>query len=778
MLNNMKLGPKLGLGFGLVLIFTVAVAFAGMKGMLAVKDTVELADDVNFLVIWILEARQHEKNFIIRGEASYIATVQEKINNIYEQIRKIKERFGQTVADAQTDRLSEEVKNYENAFNEYVRLEKEKNEAEEHILSKSKEVSEKAEALIAGQKLQLDTVRSRYIESLKNRNGKAEASDAIVRHVSDMESELSEYLSMSEAANRMIRLFFSSAKNQDHFLISKDMSYRDAAKEDASRVIQLAKEITAKFQSDPNIRQGREWIIAIEAYQEAFDKFVSLTIRQSETDKKMIVHAREVQKICNEIREYRHNEMHKEIASSRWILLIGTVLGLVFSTLSAVFITRNIAGPIREVTKFAEKLNSGELSGRLPMGREINCSEILDCGMRECVCFGREAYCWVEAGSFSNYPTCLRVVEGQDCHSCEAYKKAAPNEIQKMVLALNAMAETLNTKAAIAIAIAGGDLNQHIPVTSSKDMLGTALRDMLEGLNTLIRQVQGAAVQVASASGQISDSSQSLSQCTSQQAASLEQISSSMIEIASQTRSSADNAFRASRIAEHARESAEQGTEEMAKMVSAMDDINKASLSVVRIIKIIDEIAFQTNLLALNAAVEAARAGHHGKGFAVVAGEVKNLAGRSSKAAKETAELIEGAVKKSAKGNEIAGQTADMLKKITESAVSVAELLGEIAASSGEQAQAIAQVNQGIGQIDQTTQQNTANAQETASAAEELSDQALHLQKLLEQFKLNNSDISQEKTVVAPKPKNEISPVEKPEDEIFSDDRNFRKYSM
>jgi len=257
---------------------------------------------------------------------------------------------------------------------------------------------------------------------------------------------------------------------------------------------------------------------------------------------------------------------------------------------------------------------------------------------------------------------------------------------------------------------------------------------IIQSFNEAFGEINSAAEQVSAGAKQVSDSSQSLSQGSTEQAASVEEITSSVTEIAAQTKENAVNANKANEMAESVKENADEGNKQMQSVLKAMEEINVSSNNISKVIKVIDDIAFQTNILALNAAVEAARAGQHGKGFAVVAEEVRNLAARSAKAAKETTGMIEESIKKAEDGKKITQITADELNKVTENITTVADIVSGIAAASNEQANAIGQINQAIEEVSNVTQTNTATSEESASASEELSSQAVLVKERIGRF--------------------------------------------
>lgn len=257
-------------------------------------------------------------------------------------------------------------------------------------------------------------------------------------------------------------------------------------------------------------------------------------------------------------------------------------------------------------------------------------------------------------------------------------------------------------------------------------------RSIADPLQKMSERLSSNSEQVASASAQVSSSSQSLAEGASEQASSIEETSASLEEIASQTKMNTENSQSMDNMMKNeAAPTFQRIDEKMSVMDENLKENVKLSDESAKIIQTIDDIAFQTNLLALNAAVEAARAGEAGKGFAVVAEEVRNLAGRSAEAAKNTQELIENSRNKIHETSSVYKEISEALGSNNQIAKKVTDMASEVASASREQSQGIDQVNNGVSEMDKVVQQNASNAEETASAAEELTSQAQELENIV-----------------------------------------------
>ena len=293
--------------------------------------------------------------------------------------------------------------------------------------------------------------------------------------------------------------------------------------------------------------------------------------------------------------------------------------------------------------------------------------------------------------------------------------------------------------------LAAGDLAFRIERRFPVDLEGlrSNFNKAIETLSATLGGIGGNSVAVREGSEEMRAGADQLAERTERQAAAISQAATAIQEITSAVKTQIARAEEAERIARAAKDDTAMSGLIMRDTIAAMEAIQGSSQSISNIIGVIDEIAFQTNLLALNAGVEAARAGESGKGFAVVAQEVRELAQRSSNAAKEIANLLSKSRGEVDHGVKLVEKAGNALDGIGSHVLSINSHIGEIMESTREEAQTLVDINTSVNQLDAMTQQNAAMVEETTAAIHRLAGEAAEMDQRLGLFNLGAMRTSQ-----------------------------------
>ena len=219
-----------------------------------------------------------------------------------------------------------------------------------------------------------------------------------------------------------------------------------------------------------------------------------------------------------------------------------------------------------------------------------------------------------------------------------------------------------------------------------------------------------------------------------EQLSTISKITEEIVSISRQTENSLMESEAASRLAAESAEMLDDGNREVNRMVEAMQKIKKSSSEISTIVKAIEDIAYQTNILSLNASVEAAKAGAAGKGFAVVADEVRSLAGKSSEAVNNTAELIEASILAVDEGTRIANSFGQKMKNVMEKSEKSASRSKFISKLTQDQSQSLLAVKEQMEQVSQIAAQGTANSEESARVADLVAEGAKEMEQIVKEF--------------------------------------------
>jgi methyl-accepting chemotaxis protein len=395
-------------------------------------------------------------------------------------------------------------------------------------------------------------------------------------------------------------------------------------------------------------------------------------------------------------------------------IVFGTLLALVFAGLAGLLLTRNIAGPLKNLTGIAERITAGDLSSDVAVNdRRVTVDDRSD-------------------------------------------------EVGVLTRAFERMTRSLRTMAGAAEQIAAGDLRTSLQPQSPSDVLGNAFVRMTDNLRRQIGGILEGTAVLGSAASEIVASTAQLASGASESAAAVSETTTTVEEIrqtaqlASQkARTVADSAQKAVQISHTGRKSTEDVAAGMGRIRTQMEAIaesmmrlSEQSQTIGQIIATVEDLAAQSNLLAVNAAIEAAKAGEHGKGFGVVAQEVKSLAEQSRQATDRVRTILSDiqkattaavmATEQGGKAVEAGGKQTEMagesIAALASSVTEAAQAATQIAASSQQQLIGMDQVAGAMENIKQASTQNVASAKQLETAARNLDDLGRRLKQLVESY--------------------------------------------
>jgi len=349
MIKNLKLGVKLGAGFGLVLLLTALVAGMGVMGMAGIEDRVGKSDDVNRLVKNILEARRQEKNFIIRRDAMYAERVGKIVADTHAQVAATRDKFTDAANKAQMDEVEAAVGGYGNAFESLVKIQGDKNAAMQGMRSAARRAMDLAEELRTDMKTQL----AELLDS-----GKA-GKEAVLDRVAK-----------ADAANRIIKRLLAARVDEKNFVLTAEPAHQEANAKAYAEALATAQDVAGRFNSAANKAKAQDLIKSLEAYRTQFAGYATLVDQGGKADAAMVAAARKAGEVCQAAREDQKKKMIDEMSTAHTTILAMSGAALLLGIAAALLITRGITGPVRKGVDFASAMAQGDFTHDLDIDQK------------------------------------------------------------------------------------------------------------------------------------------------------------------------------------------------------------------------------------------------------------------------------------------------------------------------------------------------------------------------------------------------------------------------
>ncbi|WP_321494328.1 methyl-accepting chemotaxis protein [uncultured Desulfobacter sp.] len=331
MSTRIKLGTKISVGFGVILILMLVASTVGLNRLSSVVRQMTDAIDTGNLTMTMYESRQQEKNFIIRGDESYVKAVIEQSDLLKEEIEAIKARSIDSETLLQLDDMVKMADKYRQAFDTYISLENSIKEADATMVASARQMEAAARAVLKADRDECERLTA----------GNAEPSQII------------NSMKIAENTEAIIQQVLECRRQEKNFLVRKEESY-------FIKVNSILDEIVAKGKS------VRPIIEAADTYRQAFSKLNTLKNLQNEINDTLVACARNVQNTVKVSLDGQQRKTDLQIIKAKRLIIGVAFLAIVMGVGTAFFIRRSVVsqlgGDPADIVDITNSIANGNLA--------------------------------------------------------------------------------------------------------------------------------------------------------------------------------------------------------------------------------------------------------------------------------------------------------------------------------------------------------------------------------------------------------------------------------